>query len=64
MAYIGIWAWLIFFLILSFTVLPWWFFLVGMALQVLAIWLDRKNKKKRERMRRRLQNKLRKSGLF
>ena len=48
-----IWPWLLFFFILSLSVLPWWFYLMAIVLNIIGIQLDKKNAKKRERLRRR-----------
>ena len=48
-----IWPWLLFFFILSFSIFPWWAYPLIFVLFILAIQLDKKNAKKRERLRRR-----------
>ena len=48
-----IWPWLLFFFILSFSIFPWWYYPMIFVLFILAIQLDKKNAKKRERLRRR-----------
>ena len=48
-----IWPWLLFFFILSFSIFPWWFYPMAIVLNIIGILLDKKNAKKRERLRRR-----------
>ena len=48
-----IWPWLLFFFILSFSIFPWWFYPMAVVLNIIGILLDKKNAKKRERLRKR-----------
>ena len=48
-----IWPWLLFFFILSFSIFPWWYYPLMVVMYIIAIQLDKKNAKKRERLRKR-----------
>ena len=48
-----IWPWLLFFFILSFSIFPWWFYPMAIVLNIIGIQLDKKNDKKRKRLRKR-----------